>query len=118
MNTGLKQTDKSLAMIFQLYGASRWKKLLKLDLPSALPYFLNGLQISSALALIGFISADFIAGSGGRNSGIAYELLMAGYNLQTDILFAALFVITGLGLILHFLFGWVQKLDSSRFPSG
>jgi NitT/TauT family transport system permease protein len=108
MNTGLHNADKSLLMIFDIFQASRIQKLFKLYLPSSLPFFLNGLQISSALALIGSVSAEFIAGTGGRNSGIAYLLLMAGYNLQTDKLFAALFVITFLGLIIHFLFKYLK----------
>jgi NitT/TauT family transport system permease protein len=115
MSAGFAQTDKSLEMIFTVYKASQWKKLFKLYLPSALPFFLNGLQISSALALIGCVSAEFIAGTGGRNSGIAYQLLMAGYKLQTDKLFAALFAITLLGLILHFLFKYISHITLKKY---
>jgi NitT/TauT family transport system permease protein len=110
MNSGLAQTEKSLIMIFQIYKATIFQKIFKLYLPSAMPFFLNGLHITSALALIGCISAEFIAGTGGRSSGIAYQLLMAGYNLQTDKLFAALFVITLLGLLIHFIFKLIKNL--------
>ncbi|MES2616022.1 MAG: ABC transporter permease subunit [Bdellovibrionota bacterium] len=109
MSTGFKNTDKSLLMIFDIHQASKMQKLFRLYLPSSLPFFLNGLQISSALALIGSVSAEFIAGTGGRNSGVAYLLLMAGYNLQTDKLFASLFVITILGLVIHFIFRFIKR---------
>ena len=102
-------------MIFNIYKASKRQKLFKLYIPSAFPFFLNGLQISSALALIGCVSAEFIAGTGGRNSGIAYQLLMAGYNLQTDKLFAALFVITLLGILIHFIFTLIKKVGLKNY---
>ncbi|WP_161597600.1 ABC transporter permease [Fluviispira multicolorata] len=107
---GLKSTDKSLIKIFRIYGASQTFMLKKLYIPSALPYFLSGLKISGALALIGGISAEFIAGTGGRASGIAYILLMAGYNLETDKLFAALFIITVLGIFIYSLFNFISYL--------
>lgn len=110
MTTGLNNTPKSLLMIFDIYNASKMQKLFKLYLPSSLPFFLNGLQISSALALIGSVSAEFIMGTGGRNSGVAYLLLMAGYNLQTDKLFAALFVITFLGILIHYIFKSIKRI--------
>ena len=115
MTAGLKNTDKSLNMIFNIYKASKRQKLFKLYLPSALPFFLNGLQISSALALIGCVSSEFIAGTGGRNSGIAYQLLMAGYNLQTDKLFAALLVITLLGIFIHLIFMLIKKVGLKNY---
>ncbi len=108
--SGLKSTDKSLIKIFKIYGASNTFILKKLFIPSALPAFLNGLKISGALALIGGISAEFIAGTGGKASGIAYILLMAGYNLETDKLFAALFIITTLGILIYSLFHFISYL--------
>ncbi|BBH52523.1 hypothetical protein JCM31447_09640 [Fluviispira sanaruensis] len=62
------------------------------------------------MALIGGISAEFIAGTGGKASGIAYILLMAGYNLETDKLFAALFIITTLGILIYSLFHFISYL--------
>ncbi|WP_186645903.1 ABC transporter permease [Fluviispira vulneris] len=108
--SGLKSTDNSLIKIFKIYGASNTFILKKLFIPSALPSFLNGLKISGALALIGGISAEFIAGTGGKASGIAYILLMAGYNLETDKLFAALFIITALGVVIYSLFHFISYL--------
>jgi len=49
--------------------------MLWLRLPSALPYFLAGLRISGGLALIGAVVAEFVAGAGGTQSGLAYRIL-------------------------------------------
>lgn len=97
---GLNSIDSNLRDLFKLYGASRWQTLLYLRLPSALPYFLSGLRISGGLALIGAVVAEFVAGTGGANSGIAYQMLIAGYNLEIPRMFAALVMITSLGILI------------------
>jgi NitT/TauT family transport system permease protein len=97
---GLNSVDHNLSNVFQLYKASRWQTLLYLRLPAAMPYFLGGLRISGGLALIGAVVAEFVAGTGGARSGLAYQILMASYNLQIPRMFAALFMTTGLGVII------------------
>jgi len=72
---GLNSADHNLRNLFELYGASRWQTLRYLRLPAALPYFLGGLKISGGLALIGAVVAEFVAGSGGNASGLAYRIL-------------------------------------------
>lgn len=100
---GLNSADHNLVNLFQLYKASRWQTLLYLRLPSALPYFLGGLRISGGLALIGAVVAEFVAGTGGTQSGIAYQILMSGFNLQIPRMFAALFMTTILGVLIFVL---------------
>lgn len=97
---GLNSVDHNLVNVFQLYRASRWQTLLYLQLPSALPYFLGGLRISGGLALIGAVVAEFVAGTGGSRSGIAYQILMSSYNLQIPQMFAALIMTTSLGVMI------------------
>ncbi len=97
---GLHSVDHHLKNLFQLYGASRWQTLLYLRLPSALPYFLGGLKISGGLSLIGAVVAEFVAGTGGAASGIAYQILMSSYNLQIPRMFAALFLTTLSGVVI------------------
>lgn len=97
---GLNSADHNLINLFQLYRASRWQTLLYLRLPSAMPYFLGGLRISGGLALIGAVVAEFVAGTGGTRSGIAYQILMSSFNLQIPRMFAALSMTTVLGVII------------------
>ena len=66
----------------------------------ALPYFFGGLRISSGLALIGAVVAEFVAGTGGRCSGLAYEILQSGFQLDIPRMFAALVLITATGVAL------------------
>lgn len=97
---GLNSADHNLINLFQLYKANRWQTLLYLRLPSAMPYFLGGLRISGGLALIGAVVAEFVAGTGGTRTGIAYQILMSSFNLQIPRMFAALLMTTGLGVLI------------------
>ncbi len=99
---GLNSADRGLADLFRLYGASRWQTLLFLRLPTALPYFLAGLRISGGLALIGAVVAEFVAGSGGVETGLAFRILESGYRLQIPRMFAALLLLAGAGIAIYF----------------
>jgi NitT/TauT family transport system permease protein len=100
---GLRSVDPGLLDLFRMYGASRWQMLARLRVPSALPYFFAGLRVSGGLALIGAVVAEFVAGTGGTVSGLAYQILQAGLQLNIPRLFAALFLITVTGIVLFVL---------------
>jgi len=97
---GLRSVDPGLLALFRLHRATRWQVLWRLRVPSALPYFFGGLRIASGLALIGAVVAEFVAGTGGQNAGLAYQILLAGMQLNVPRLFAALFLITACGVAL------------------
>ncbi len=97
---GLSSADHNLRDLFKVYGASRWQRLRYLQLPSALPYFLGGLRIAGGLSLIGAVVAEYVAGSGGIGSGLAFRILEAGYRLNIPRMFAALFLIALTGVII------------------
>jgi NitT/TauT family transport system permease protein len=98
--TGLKATDPDLERLFDLYGASPLQRLVRLRLPSAVPYLLEGHKVAAGLAVIGAVVAEFVAGSGGAQ-GLAWRILEAGNRLQTAKMFAALVVLGLLGALLH-----------------
>lgn len=95
---GLRSVNPGLAAYFQLQGATRWQTLLRLRIPSALPYFFAGLRIAGGLALIGAVVAEFVAGTGGTGTGLAYQILQSGYQLDIPRLFAALVLISLTGV--------------------
>jgi NitT/TauT family transport system permease protein len=98
---GLKSTDHNLSDLFSIYGASRWQRLVFLKLPSALPYFLGGLRIAGGLALIGAIVAEYVVGTGGTGSGLAFRILEASYRLNIPRMFAALLLIGVVGVAIY-----------------
>ena len=100
---GLRSVDLNLLDLFELYGAGRWRTLIHLRLPAALPYFLAGLRISGGLALIGAVVAEFVAGTGGNASGLAWRILESGYQLEIPRMFAALVLISATGIAIFLL---------------
>jgi NitT/TauT family transport system permease protein len=98
---GFRSADRNLRDLFRLYGASRWQVQYLLEAPTALPYFLAGLRISGGLALIGAVVAEFVAGSGGTASGLAFRILEAGYRLEIPRLFAALVLLSAAGIAIY-----------------
>lgn len=98
---GLNSADRNLRDLFTIYGASRWQRLRLLRVPSALPYFLGGLRIAGGLALIGAVVAEFVLGTTGVQSGLAFRILEAGYRLDTPRMFAAVVLIALAGIAIH-----------------
>ena len=112
---GLRSVDHNLLALFDLYGAGRWRTLIHLRLPAALPYFLGGLRISGGLALIGAVVAEFVAGTGGSASGLAYRILEAGYQLRIPRMFAALVLISAAGIAIYLVLSLLSHLLLRRW---
>ena len=108
--TGLNSTDAHLRDLFRLYGASKSQSMLWLRLPSALPYYLAGLRISGGLALIGAVVAEFVAGTGGTQSGLAYRILESAYRLRIPRVFAALVLISLTGIVIYLVLSAVSRM--------
>jgi len=112
---GLNSADHNLVDLFRLYGASRWQTLRYLRLPAALPYFLGGLRISGGLALIGAVVAEFVAGSGGTASGLAFRILEASYQLKIPLMFAALVLVSASGIAIFLVLSLISHLLLRRW---
>ena len=112
---GLRSVDPGLLELFRLHGADRWQTLVRLRVPSALPYFFAGLRVSAGLALIGAVVAEFVAGTGGTASGLAYQILLSGLQLNIPRLFAALFLIAATGIVLSAATALAARLALSRW---
>ena len=107
---GLRSVEPDLQSYFQLNRATRLQTLLRLRIPSALPYFFGGLRISSGLALIGAVVAEFVAGTGGQGAELAYQILQAGFQLNIPRMFAALLLISLTGVALFVLMAWLTRV--------
>src|SRR5487761_2445 len=105
----LNSADRNLVDLFRLHAASRWQMLWLLRLPSALPLFLAGVRISGGLALIGAVVAEFVAGTGGAETGLASRIIEAGYRLEIPRLFAALFLLSLTGIAIFAVLSWLSR---------
>lgn len=114
---GLRSVEPDLQSYFQLNRATRLQTLLRLRIPSALPYFFGGLRISSGLALIGAVVAEFVAGTGGSGAGLAYQILQAGFQLNIPRMFAALLLISLTGVGMFVAMAWLSRLALGSWHS-
>jgi len=112
---GLRSVDAGLINLFRLSRANRWQTLWRLRVPSALPYFFGGLRIASGLALIGAVVAEFVAGTGGQGAGLAYQILLAGIQLNIPRLFAALALIALAGVAMFAATVALSRIALSRW---
>ncbi|MBP8072870.1 MAG: ABC transporter permease subunit [Brevundimonas sp.] len=111
--TGLKSADPDLERLFDLYGASPVQRLLRLRLPAALPFVLEGLRVAAGLAVIGAVVAEFVSGSG-ATQGLAWRLLEAGNRLRTADMLAALACLMIMGLLLNAAVGLLDRAVRRR----
>lgn len=98
--TGLKAVDPDLMRLFDLYGASRLQRLVRLRIPSAVPFVLQGHKVAAGLAIVGAVVSEFVAGSG-KVQGLAWRIFDASFKLQTARMLAALFMLGAMGAILY-----------------
>ena len=107
---GLKSADHNLEDLFTIYGATRWQRLRYLAAPSALPFFLGGLKIAGGLALIGAVVAEFVIGRAGTGLGLASTLLEASYRFNFGRLYAALILISAMGVVIFAITSTISHL--------
>ena len=112
---GLNSVDHNLIDLFRLYGAPRSQVLWRLKLPAALPYILGGMKIAGGLSLIGAVVAEIAAGAAGAGSGLAYRISESGYRLNIPRMFAALVLLSVVGILIYFALSLLSHLMLRRW---
>jgi NitT/TauT family transport system permease protein len=112
---GLNSVDHNLIDLFRLYGASHGQVLWRLKLPAALPYILGGLRIAGGLSLMGGVTAEIAAGAAGSGSGLAYRILESGYRLNIPRMFAALMLLSVVGILIYVALSFLSHLMLRRW---
>ena len=93
---GLRQTEPGWLDLAATMNASPACVLWKLRLPAALPAFASGLRVATALAPIGAIIGEWV----GASSGLGYVMINANARIETDVMFAALFLLCAVAVLL------------------
>jgi NitT/TauT family transport system permease protein len=118
MLAGLQSVEPSFVALMQSVGASRGKILMRVRIPHSLPHLMAGLKVAITFSVIGAIVGEFA----GANQGLGYVIEFASTQLDTPLIFAALVVVSVLGLAFYYivefaervLVPWAPKFDTHR----
>jgi NitT/TauT family transport system permease protein len=110
---GLRSVDPEVIELTSTMGASRIKTFAKVMFPASLPQLLSGLKVAATLAVTGAVVGEFVGG----NEGLGYVILQANGNIDTAMLFAALVVMSLLGIVLFLIIEIAERLFIGWHPS-
>jgi NitT/TauT family transport system permease protein len=103
---GMRSAEKEMIYLVQSMGASELTTFLKIRLPKALPSIFGGLKVGMGQAVVGATVGEFIA----AESGLGYLQLISQVRLDTPLLFAAVVVLSLLGVLLFNVIGLIERL--------
>ncbi|TLP60421.1 ABC transporter permease [Parasedimentitalea maritima] len=111
---GLRETSAMQRDLMQTYAASYWQSFFKLRLPAALPFIFNGLKISTTLALVGAIVAEFF---GSPTVGMGFRISTSVGQLALDMVWAEIVVAALAGSLFYGVVAMVEKSLTFWHPS-
>lgn len=111
---GLNATDHMQKDLMRTYAASYWQNLIKLRLPSAAPFIFNGLKISSTLALIGAIVAEFF---GSPIVGMGFRINTEAGRMSLDMVWAEIAVAAIAGSAFYGVISLLERAVTFWHPS-
>ncbi|MGA8319565.1 MAG: ABC transporter permease [Xanthobacteraceae bacterium] len=106
MLAGLQSVEPSFVALMQSVGASRGKILMRVRIPHSLPHLMAGLKVAITFSVIGAIVGEFA----GANQGLGYVIEFASTQLDTPLIFAALIVVSVLGLAFYYVVEFAERL--------
>lgn len=110
---GFKSVEQDMLDLARSMGATRLQTFFKISLPQALPALFSGLKVSVTLAVVGAVVGEFV----GANSGIGYVLQVANGNFDLPLMFAALVVLSTIGVLLFLAVDVIERVMIPWHPS-
>lgn len=112
MVLGLKRTDDDLVLLMRSVGSTKGQIMRRIQIPNSLPYLFAGMRIGITFAVIGAVVAEFA----GSQNGLGFLIQFAATQLDTPLMFAALLVVSLLGLAFYYVLGLVEFILARKFP--
>ena len=106
---GLSSVEPELVQYMRSLGASWWTIFSRISLPWALPYVFASFKIAITLAVVGAVVGEFVA----SDSGLGYVISYANISLDTELMFAGIFVLSALGVALFLLIVLLERTTTS-----
>lgn len=102
---GVMQVDRRLVETARSFMANERQVLLKVVLPSALPYIIAGMRLGVGRTLVMVVVAEIYAAT----KGLGYLIFQAGGLYDTAQVFVGVVVLAGAGMLFNALLRWVEK---------
>ncbi|CAN1534778.1 TauC ABC-type nitrate/sulfonate/bicarbonate transport system, permease component [Burkholderiaceae bacterium] len=102
--TGLATTEPEMEDVLKALGANKFDILWNVGLPRTMPFFFASLKVSVTYAFVGTVLAETVA----SNRGIGNVMMSASSNFNTPMVFAGLFILAGLGVVLYAAFSLIE----------
>jgi NitT/TauT family transport system permease protein len=106
MLTGIEAVEPSLIALMRSVGARPNEILARIQVPHALPNLMAGLKIAATFSVIGAIVGEFA----GASAGLGYMIQFASTQLDTALVFAALVVVSVVGVGFYYLVEYLERL--------
>ena len=106
MLAGLQSVEPSFVSLMRSVGASKGKILMRVRIPHSLPHLMAGLKVAITFSVIGAIVGEFA----GANQGLGYMIQFASTQLDTPLIFAALVVVSVLGLAFYYVVEFAERV--------
>jgi len=111
---GLRESSLIQQDLMRTYAANAWQTFFKLKLPVAMPFIFNGLKISTTLALIGAIVAEFF---GSPIVGMGFRISTSVGQLALDMVWAEIVVAALAGSLFYGVMALLEKGVTFWHPS-
>lgn len=102
---GIRRTPPEWLDLGRIMGANRWRIILMIRMPAALPAFGSGLRVAAAIAPIGAVIGEWV----GASAGLGHLMLQANGRMQIDLMFAALTVLSIMAVSLYLIVDYVVR---------
>ncbi len=102
---GLRSTDPDIVNLFRIHRATRLQILWKVRIPSALPFIFSGAKIGISISTIGAVIGEWV----GAGAGLGYLMLYAKAQYRYNLVFAAIFSLTLMGLGLFVIMSLLER---------
>ncbi|RAI45865.1 ABC transporter permease [Rhodoplanes roseus] len=103
--TGLATTEPELEDVMKTLRATKFDILWNVGLPRAMPYFFASLKVAVTLAFVGSVISETVA----SNRGIGNVMMIASASFDVPLVFAGLFILAALGIILYGVFSLIES---------
>jgi NitT/TauT family transport system permease protein len=111
---GLRSIDPEIVELMDSIAANKRQMFWRVRLPNSLPYIFPALKVAALLAIVGAMVGEFV----GSDHGLGYLMIIGDVNLDTDLLFAALVVVTAFGMVVYAVIEAFERRIEKRYGKG